>query len=173
MPIDSATSRIQKHGGIPLISVEQRLNFLFSLLYFAPPPRPLPPVHLSPCFPSPPVTRGPSSLYICLSDSSAGSPGQLRGGVAAISRAPLMCYRVRRRWRREREGGGGSGRTSVRLIRDDPGRWFPPLPSSVLSRSVVSSRAPNGLLMTARRHRPHARPFISISTERPERVRRV
>lgn len=71
------------------------------------------------------------------------------------------------------EGGGGSGRMCVCLIRDDPGRWFPPLPSSVLSRSVVSSRAPNGFLMTARRHRPHARPFISISTERPERVRRV
>lgn len=118
MPVDSATSRIQKHGDIPLILVEQRLNFLFSLLYFAPPPRPSPPVHLSPCFPSPPVTRGPSSLYICLSDSSAGSPGQLKGGVAAISRAPLMCYRVRRRWRREgeEEEAGGCVCVSSEMI---------------------------------------------------------
>lgn len=132
-------------------------------------PRPSSPQSISPRFASPPVTQGPSFLYICLSDSSAGSPGQLKGGVAAISRAPLMCYRVRRWWwRRRGGGGGGSGRICVCLIRDDPGCWFPPLPSSVLSRSAVSSQAPNGFLMTARRHRPHARPFISISTERPE-----
>lgn len=124
---------------------------------------------LLPLLPSPPVTRGPPFLYICLSDSSAGSPGQLKGGVAAISRAPLMCYRVRqRRRRRKQEDMCVSHPRWSRLLVSSSS-----LSSSVPSRCVVSSWAPNGFLMTARRHQPHARSFISISTERPKCVRRV
>lgn len=72
-------------------------QYLFTLPDFYP--------HLSP-LPSPTVTHGPSSLYIFLSDSSAGGLGRLVGGVAAISRAPLVCHMVRG-WRRKRGRGGG------------------------------------------------------------------
>lgn len=101
--------------------------------------------HLSP-LPSPPVNHGSTSLYIFLSDSSAGGLGQLKGGVAAISQAPLVSSRVRG-WRRKRGRGGGCSAGWSKMISV---ACF--LLCSVQSRFVLPLHAPNGFLMTACRH---------------------
>lgn len=93
------------------------------------------------CLHSPPLeshTAPPPCIFFCLT-AAPGGVGQLKGGVVAISQAPLVCYRVRE-WRRKRGRGGGC---SVA----DP-RWSQlHVSSSVLFRFVLSS--PCMLLMAS------------------------
>ena len=76
----------------PLFLSTVQYQFLLALPDFYPRPSPVP---------APPVSYSSSSLYIFLSDSSAGGLGQLKGGVVAIRQTPPHCCRVGG-WRRKR-----------------------------------------------------------------------